>query len=72
MRISIDVARGFVGLAGLATLLVATVAGRTNADERPNILFAFADDWGRYASVYAKIDGPGTVNDVFELSLIHI
>lgn len=37
------------------------------ADEppkRPNILFAFADDWGRHASVYAKIDGPGTVNDV--------
>ncbi len=24
---------------------------------RPNILFAFADDWGRYASVYEKIHG---------------
>ena len=23
------------------------------ADDRPNILFAFADDWGRYASKYA-------------------
>jgi arylsulfatase A-like enzyme len=32
--------------------------------KRPNILFAFADDWGRYASVYAKIDGPGSINDV--------
>jgi arylsulfatase A-like enzyme len=31
---------------------------------RPNILFAFADDWGRYASAYTKLDGPGTVNDV--------
>jgi N-sulfoglucosamine sulfohydrolase len=31
---------------------------------RPNILFAFADDWGRHASAYAAIDGPGTVNDV--------
>jgi N-sulfoglucosamine sulfohydrolase len=31
--------------------------------KRPNILFAFADDWGRYANVYAKIDGPGTLND---------
>jgi N-sulfoglucosamine sulfohydrolase len=31
---------------------------------RPNILFAFADDWGRYAGVYAKIDGPGTISDV--------
>jgi len=27
-------------------------------------LFAFADDWGRYASAYAKLDGPGTINDV--------
>lgn len=36
------------------------------ADEprRPNILFAFADDWGRFASAYAKIDGAGTINDV--------
>ena len=31
--------------------------------KRPNILFAFADDWGRYASSYAKIDGAGTLND---------
>lgn len=35
------------------------------ADERrPNILFAFADDWGRYAGAYAALDGPGTINDV--------
>ncbi|MDB5389560.1 MAG: sulfatase [Planctomycetaceae bacterium] len=32
--------------------------------KRPNILFAFADDWGRYAGAYAKLDGPGTINDV--------
>ena len=32
--------------------------------KRPNILFVFADDWGRYASIYAKVDGPGTINDV--------
>ncbi|MCI0538737.1 MAG: sulfatase-like hydrolase/transferase [Verrucomicrobiales bacterium] len=31
---------------------------------RPNILFVFADDWGRHASAYAKLDGPGTVNDL--------
>jgi len=31
---------------------------------RPNILFAFADDWGRYAGVYKDLDGPGTPNDV--------
>lgn len=31
--------------------------------QRPNILFAFADDWGRFASAYAQLDGPGTIND---------
>lgn len=34
--------------------------------KRPNILFAFADDWGRFASAYAKIDGAGTINDVIQ------
>lgn len=34
--------------------------------KRPNILFAFADDWGRYASAYAAVDGPGTMNDVIQ------
>ena len=28
----------------------------------PNILFAFADDWGRYASAYAKLE-PGGPSD---------
>ena len=55
--------------------------------ERPNIVFIFADDWGRCASAYSKLDGTGTFNDVvqtpnfdrvaaegvlFRLSLIHI
>ena len=31
---------------------------------RPNILFVFADDWGRQASIYAKIEGAGGINDV--------
>ncbi|MEK9634282.1 MAG: sulfatase, partial [Opitutae bacterium] len=32
--------------------------------KRPNVLFAFADDWGRQASIYAKIEGAGGINDV--------
>ena len=42
--------------------------GHTAAAEtkRPNILFLFADDWGRHASVYAQVDGPGGVNDVLQ------
>lgn len=34
--------------------------------KRPNILFVFADDWGRHASAYAKLDGPGTINDLIQ------
>ncbi len=44
------------------TLFCASAA--RSADKRPNILFAFADDWGRHSSAYAKADGPGTENDV--------
>lgn len=36
----------------------------TEVKKKPNILFAFADDWGRHAGAYAKVDGPGTVNDI--------
>jgi arylsulfatase A-like enzyme len=32
--------------------------------ERPNIVFAFADDYGRYASCYAPLDGTGSINEV--------
>lgn len=33
-------------------------------DRRLNILFVFADDWGRYASCYRGLDGRPTLNDV--------
>ncbi|HSH94536.1 MAG TPA: sulfatase, partial [Roseimicrobium sp.] len=33
---------------------------------RWNILFVFADDWGRYASCYRGIDGRPTINDVIQ------
>jgi len=50
----------------LATLLSIALLAPANAAEtrRPNILFAFADDWGRHAGAYARIDGPGTANDL--------
>ena len=34
-------------------------------DGRPNILFCFSDDWGRYASIYRDPSRPG-FNDVIE------
>ena len=33
---------------------------------RLNILFVFADDWGRYASAYAAVDGKPSINDVIK------
>lgn len=33
---------------------------------RWNILFVFADDWGRYASCYKGLDGRPTLNDVVQ------
>src|SRR5215211_4387876 len=42
------------------------VAAADNAAPRWNILFCFADDWGRYASAYAKIDGRPSLNDIIK------
>src|SRR5437667_10568423 len=33
---------------------------------RWNILFVFADDWGRYSSCYAKCDPRPSINDVIK------
>ncbi len=36
----------------------------TQTTKRPNILFVFADDWGRYASAYRQVEGDATPNAV--------
>ncbi len=38
----------------------------TAASRRPNILFAFADDWGRYAQAYAAVEGPKSLSRPLE------
>ena len=54
-------------LALLLPLFVGSVAlvfgAATPPVQRPNIVFAFADDWGRYASIYRDATRP-TLNDV--------
>ncbi|NBV24212.1 MAG: sulfatase [Proteobacteria bacterium] len=52
----------------LTLSLFVGVAGQAFAAEAPrlNILFMFADDWGRYASCYKGLDGRPTVNDVIQ------
>ena len=49
----------------LSCLLSPQVVGAADS-KRPNILFAFAYDWGRYASIFAMADGPGSINDVIK------
>ena len=34
--------------------------------ERPNIVFLFADDWGRYASAYRRHESEDTVNQLID------
>ena len=51
-------------LAALATLVNPAHAAETPPPPRWNILFLFADDWGRYASCYAAVDGRPSLNDV--------
>jgi N-sulfoglucosamine sulfohydrolase len=40
------------------------LAAASEPPPRWNILFVFADDWGRYASCYRGLNGRATVNDV--------
>ncbi len=34
--------------------------------KQPNIVFAFADDWGRYASAYARFQGSNSLNALID------
>jgi len=45
-------------------LSLAVSVTQANDVDRPNILFFFADDWGRFASVYSEVNGKGGINDV--------
>lgn len=48
----------------LALLALATPLLPAAEVKRPNIVFCFADDWGRYAGCYAGVDGRPGINDV--------
>lgn len=47
---------------GLMWWLLSVVAVHAEAP-RPNIFIAFADDWGRFASAYAAVDGPESLHE---------
>jgi N-sulfoglucosamine sulfohydrolase len=51
----------------LISLALAARLGAADATPpRWNILFLFADDWGRYASCYAAVDGRPSLNDIIK------
>lgn len=49
----------------ITMLMVVPGIQAAESPKRPNILFAFADDWGRYASIYAEIE-PGGISDLVD------
>ncbi len=51
-------------IAVASVVSVACFASRVRASEQPNIVFAFADDWGRYASAYASPERPSACDVV--------
>ena len=46
------------------SVLACSIANMPIYAARPNILFVFADDWGRFASAYAHADATSQYNDV--------
>ncbi len=56
-----------VSRAVLACLFLCSCCGSFSAapaDSRPNILFCFADDWGRYAGAYAAVEPKPSLNEI--------
>lgn len=51
-------------LAAIFTVYSAALCRAADPANRPNILFCFADDWGRYASIFAKYEGAPSANQV--------
>lgn len=49
---------------GLVLGAVGSAAAAAPESRPPNILFLFADDWGRFASILAETDPPGGPNEV--------
>lgn len=56
--------RLFVTILLAAACMHPSIADAAAPAKRPNILFCFADDWGRYASAYASVEARPSANQV--------
>ena len=50
----------------LLVLFATAASPKVSANDRPNILFAFADDWGKFASAYADLEFEETPNTALQ------
>ncbi len=53
---SATIVRVTLAVALFVTVIQTSQQGRCEDSSRPNILFAFADDWGRFAGAYGSLD----------------
>lgn len=65
MTTPMNVCLRFLALTTLAVVMHATPSHGADGD-RPNILFAFADDWGRFARAHASDEGPLSLHGVVQ------
>jgi N-sulfoglucosamine sulfohydrolase len=56
--------RMLLGLFSFILICPAHTGAAQRGPARPNILFCFADDWGRYAGVYAALETQPSINQV--------
>jgi hypothetical protein len=57
-------------LGPLSALPADDVARTKPADHRPNVVFCFADDWGRYATIYTNVETRPSINQVIKTPAI--
>ncbi|HOW63986.1 MAG TPA: sulfatase [Candidatus Paceibacterota bacterium] len=50
--------------------ILASCYGLPAEPPRPNILFCFADDWGRFASIYASVESGPSINQVLKTPVL--
>jgi N-sulfoglucosamine sulfohydrolase len=55
---------GLISSLLVSLLLMFVFSCSKDAGPPPNIVFIFADDWGRFASVYHELEGGNTINSV--------
>jgi arylsulfatase A-like enzyme len=56
--------RMLLGLFSFILIYPTHTGAAQRGSARPNILFCFADDWGRYAGVYAALETRPSINQV--------